>query len=151
MDYHTSEEERRKLFEENHAAKYYSRKLDCGHKPAEPTSLHYNGVPMTTGYGSDGKTGETFCYDCAHDKERELIRKSDKVFAYLSSDGKRVQDWPGGVMSDRVCLLSEGHDNFGGYRVYLRFEFEGTIFSGFAMGRGAYLRAKRTKLKSLWA
>jgi hypothetical protein len=151
MDHCTSEEERRNLFAQNFAKAYYGRKLDCGHKPTAPEHLHPHGMPMTTGYGRDRETGETFCYECAHDKERELVRKSDKVFAYLSSDGKRVQDWPGGVLSDRVCVLSEGRDNFGGERIYLRFEFEGTIFSGFAMGRGAYLRAKRTKLKSLWA
>jgi len=151
MDFTVSDQEKRRLFEENHAAKYYGRKLDCGHKPTAPEHFYNNGIPITTGYGSDRETGETFCFDCAHDKERELIRKSDRVFAYLSSDGKQVQDWPGGTLSDKVRLLSEGHDNFGGYRIYLRFEFEGVIFSGFAMGRGVYLRAKRTKLESLWA
>lgn len=146
-----SEQEKRRLFRENHEAKYYSRTCDCGHKPTAPKHLYDNGIPMTTGYGSDPNTGKTFCFECAHDIERDLIRKSDKVFAYLSSDGKQVHDWPGGVMSDKVLVLSESTDNFGGTRIYLRFEFEGVIFSGFAMGRGVYLRAKRTKLKGLYA
>ncbi len=146
-----SEDERRSLFVANFAKAYYADKLDCGHHRTAPSYLHPHGMPLTTGYGKDKETGATFCYDCAHERERELIRKSDEVFLYLSEDGKEVHDWPGGVMSNKVFILSEHTDNFGGNRTYLRFEFEGTIFSGFAMGKGVYLRAKRTQLKSLYA
>lgn len=149
--HNTSEEERRSLFAQNFADAYYAQKLDCGHKPSAPTHLHPHGMPLSTGYGTDPETGETFCYECATEKEKARIRETGEVFAYLSGDGKSVVNWPGGVLSNRVCVLNECRDNFGGERTYLRFEFEGDIYSGFAMGRGVYLRAKRTKLKSLWA
>lgn len=146
----TSEEERRSLFAQNFADAYYAQELDCGHKPSAPRYLHPHGMPLSTGYGRDPKTGETFCYECATKKEKARIRETGQVFAYLSGDGKCVTDWPGGVLSDRVRVLSESRDNFGGERIYLRFEFEGDIYSGFAMGWGVYLRARKTKLKSLW-
>lgn len=147
----TSEEERRSLFAQNFADAYYAQELTCGHKPSGPKHLYPHGMPLSTGYCTDPNTGKTYCYDCATEREKLRIRETGEVFAYLSGDGKNVVNWPGRVLSNRVCILNECRDNFGGERIYLRFEFEGDIYSGFAMGRGVYLRAKRTKLKSLWA
>lgn len=114
--------------------------LECGH----PESDHSD---ITRGYGRDSE-GNRHCYDCCLEIEKESMRKTGQVFAYHS--GYSVTIWPGNVISNDVYVLSHSMDNFGGERTYLRFMFEGEIWSGFSMGEGMYLRARRTKLKSLY-
>ena len=127
--------------------------LDCGH----PESPHNE---FTTGYGID-QNGKKSCYDCCLESEKESMRKNGTVFAYHGKPKTKppikhfetgtITNWPGGIISDRVLILSHCVDNFGGERTYLRFEFENEIWSGFSMGEGMYLRAKRTKLKELYS
>jgi hypothetical protein len=128
-----------------------SELLDCGHKPSPHNDF-------TTGYGVDDK-GKKSCYDCCLKWEKEQMRKYGNVMAYHSRmktggpgtyEPHAVTLWPGNVISDQVHILSHLTDNFGGERTYLRFVFEGEIWSGFSMGEGTYLRAKRTKLTSLY-
>jgi hypothetical protein len=120
-------------------------KLDCGHE----LSKHRE---YDIGYGIDS-SGKKHCYDCCLEIDKVDMRKFGNVFAYHGEDDKGntiVTNWPGGVISDKVNILSYSRDNFGGKRIYLRFLFEGEVWSGFSMGKGMYLRAKRTKLNGLY-
>lgn len=99
-----------------------TRKLTCGHAPTEPTSFHSNGVPMTTGYART-EDDRTLCYACADDEQRaELLTRSD-VFAYLSSDRKRVTTWTGGTLGTvtRYTVSAGRWSTFGiVHRCYVR-------------------------------
>jgi len=119
--------------------------LDCGHPESEHSEF-------TRGYGKD-KDGKTYCYKCCLKMDKDSMRETGKCFAYhTEKNGKAViSTWPGLVISDKVFVLNNSKDNFGGERTYLRFLFEDEVWSGFSMGVGAYLRAKRTKLKDLHA
>jgi hypothetical protein len=109
---------------------------------------------FTRGYGRDNQ-GKTHCYDCCQKDNLNQIKKTGHVFAYLSKDPDTghlsITNWPGRPLSDTVHILGESRDNFGGERTYLRFLIGDTIYSGFGLGVGMYLRAKRTKLTDLYA
>jgi len=117
--------------------------LHCGH----PVSEH---SPITTGYGVD-KDGNKFCYACCFKEDLKSMRRLGRCMAYLSEDGKKITTWPGEIISDKVLILSKGRDSFGGERTYIRFMFDNQVWSGWGMGHGMYLRAKRTKIESLYA
>ena len=71
---------------------------------------------------------------------------------HSKENGKNVlSSWSGLTISDKVEILNYSTDNFGGKRTYLRFVFDNEIWSGFSMGVGMYMRAKRTKIKELYA
>ena len=112
--------------------------LDCGHAPSP-----HNECSTGTARTEDGRE---ICWKCSHEQERAFMRKHGKTFAYLNSEGTAVTDWPGKPLSDRVRILGTSRDNFGGERTYLRFVFEGEVWSGYAMGRGMYGRFRRTKM-----
>lgn len=87
--------------------------------------------------------------------------KSGKLFAYYTPETDkgnrilhhRISGWFGNSYASGVVRLSSGHDNFGGYRVYLRFRApwdQNRIWSGYAMGNGVYGRFRRTKLTDLY-
>ena len=81
-------------------------------------------------------------------------RKTGKLTAYLSGNGKAVTGWLGNPYSSRIALFSTYRDNFGGERTPLRFVApwdNNKIWSGYAMGRGMYGHFKRTKIKDLWS
>ena len=122
---------------------------DCGHL-SRPHGIW-------VGYATrvNKKTGAetTYCPDCAAEGEREHMRKTGHCFAYhteVKGGAPQVTTWPGNRLDEGVRVLSVGTDNFGGERTYLRFRFEGEIWSGFSMGPGMYLRARRTKIQHLW-
>ena len=117
------------------------KSLDCGHFPS-PHGKHATGTARFN--------NEEMCWDCAYKIEKGDAIKHGNIFAYLSEDGKKVTNWPGMVFSDNLHFLCNMTDNFGGERTYLRFRFNGDVWSGFAMGKGMYLRARKTKLKSLY-
>lgn len=121
-----------------------TQKLDCGHTITVP-----NGS-LATGYGPD-MHGKRHCYDCCHVLELEQIKETGRVFAYLGNDEKTVETWHGSILSDDVRVLSRSRDNFGGERTYLRFRIDGKIYSGFGLGVGMYLRARRTNLGGLYS
>ena len=119
--------------------------LDCGHK--ESAHSEY-----TRGYGTD-KDGKKHCYKCCLEMDKKEMRKTGKCFAYHSKENGKdvISSWPGLTISDKVEILNYSTDNFGGKRTYLRFVFDNEIWSGFSMGVGMYMRAKRTKIKELYA
>lgn len=87
--------------------------------------------------------GQTFCSGGAFVSEGAIV-------AYLDCDGKRITTWHGKTtISDKIRILSERQTNFGtGY--YLRFEHKGFIYSGFCIGKGGIVKARKTKLKTLF-
>lgn len=118
------------------------KKLDCGHFPS-PHGKHTTG---TTHFND-----QEVCWDCAYNIEKRDAIKHGKMLAYLSENRNEITNWTGKAFSTDVCILREMRDNFGGERTYLRFRFNREVWSGFTMGRGMYLRAKRTKLHNLYA
>ena len=119
--------------------------LECGHAESPHSDI-------TRGYGCDAQ-GNRNCYECCQKHDLEQIEETGEVFAYLKNDNgfRTVTGWPGYLISDQVKILSTSRDNFGGERTYLRFRVGNHIYSGFGLGDGMYLRAKRTKLTSLEA
>lgn len=119
--------------------------LNCGHPPTPDPGCG-------TGYATNSN-GERHCYDCAFDQELADVKSTGKIFAYLTEDNGKysIKNWSGRTYTYNVRILSESRDNFGGERTYLRFEIDGHIYSGFGLGVGMYLRAKRTKLGSLYS
>jgi hypothetical protein len=78
--------------------------LSCGHKPTPRTSEHDCG----TGYGTDND-GNTRCYACAEEYERELFKvagdKREPFAAYLKADASgnlTINTWTGGKLADVV-------------------------------------------------
>ena len=81
---------------------------------------------------------------------------SDKyLIAYVSSDGKAITTWNGEVLSSEVRNLGYHYSPFGecnlGKPYYIRFKYLGKIYCGIALGEGCLVRAKVSKLKSLWS
>lgn len=121
-----------------------SRILSCGHNP----SPHHQ---WTTGTAHT-ILGAEICWDCAHKMTLEDMRLHSKATLYLSSDGEKITSWSGRIVSEKVNIIRKSWNNFGGtMRYYVRFEFEGEIWSGAGMGEGMYLNARKTKLKDLKA
>ncbi|GAA2628105.1 hypothetical protein GCM10010411_76730 [Actinomadura fulvescens] len=66
---------------------------DCGHPP-EP-------VPPgggATGYATWSPTGETLCYPCADQRQREELRTAQRAVVYLSDGQMHVTTWTGGLL-----------------------------------------------------
>lgn len=129
---------------------YYSVKLNCGHLPSDPQLVYGTGDPMTTGYGTD-RDGKKYCHECCAQRDIALMKCSGEADLYLSQRGSAlvISTWPGKVISQRVLKLKEWRNNFGDYRVAVRFTFNGEIWSGIGPGPGQYLRCKRTKYARL--
>jgi len=89
--------------------------------------------------------GKKFCADGS-------ILTEDFILAYLSCDGKKVTTWRGQTISDQIYILSKRYcSNMGEDRYYLRFKFNGYIYSGFAICKSGIVKARRTKLDSIWS
>jgi hypothetical protein len=70
--------------------------LDCGHSPTPEN------IAPGWAYGPDN---ETMCYDCATDRDLELIansRPGAKVVYYLGTSGRTITNWPGHTLMPRV-------------------------------------------------
>jgi hypothetical protein len=140
-------------------AEYFGVKLACGHVPASPTGHVWAkcGMPSTTGYGTDPKTGEKLCHECCAERDTSSAMKNGRGFFYLverkAITGKVyvVTTWPGIQVSGHVRILNRWKNNFGDTRVAFRCEFRGEIWSGSGPGEGMYCRIKRTKLADLYA
>lgn len=66
------------------------------------------------------------------------------VMAYMSEDGRKITDWHGHVLTETIQKLGERATNCGtGF--YLRFELNGKTYSGFCLGNGGIIHARRTK------
>lgn len=116
--------------------------LDCGHPPT-PTDHGGTGVA----YDSQGRS---FCYDCANSREAEAFSAADKFTAYLSSDGKNVTTWPGGVLA-RVQQMSNPAVRYtptgGRYETVYSVvrDASGNLWYGQGPGCGMYHRLRRAK------
>ena len=77
--------------------------LDCGHAPSPHSSI-------STGIARD-REGKTYCYECAAITDREAIECGDDIYAYVSSDGKRIITWAG-IELMRVTHNGTAHSGF---------------------------------------
>lgn len=85
-------------------------KLDCGHLPTEHDSKLTNGIARD----SDGKT---MCYACAAQVDIDAIERGETVYAYVSSDGKRITTWPG-IELMRVTYNGTARTGFHGSMIH---------------------------------
>ena len=121
---------------------------DCGHPPTETTGIG-------TGYATD-LAGRTMCYPCADSAQAAEVAASkpgDKFCAYVSSDGRTVTTWTGGVLM-RSVLFGAAHPwsrrSWHETRHYMTaVDVDGRVWSGVgAEGMYAVLRlTKRTETK----
>lgn len=127
---------------------------DCGHE--------YASEGIGTGYARlrsetdtpDGKTlpkDATVCYPCADAMQiAELADGRTSVYAYLSTDGKKVTTWTGGTLMS-VKWLSDADIRYtptGGRheRFYLDAkDVHGKVWHGIGPGRGMYVRMRLAK------
>lgn len=80
--------------------------LDCGHEIGKHE-------PFTSGYATTRDGARKICYVCADAQQREQLKdRSKPVYAYVSSDGKRITTWTGGELM-RIEKASEWRMNFG--------------------------------------
>jgi hypothetical protein len=84
--------------------------LNCGHEPT-PTP---GGIGSGVAYAANGAT---LCYPCADETERAFMASSDRLLAYVSSDGKSVQTWSGGTLATITALWTIGR-GFGRSTIY---------------------------------
>lgn len=91
-------------------------------------------APGGTGYGID-QSGGMHCYSCCHVRDVAQLRDTSKpFFAYLSSDGRAVSNWPGAELG-RVHSLGSSRSGWQGSRVY-RFHVR-DVHGNWWQGRGA--------------
>jgi hypothetical protein len=120
--------------------------LDCGHVLVVPEDTKKSGCGGT-GYGRT-QEGKTRCYTCCLADDILRIARGEPMFAYLSSDGKAVTNWPGGML---MSVTRAWETSAGGFarqttitRVHARDEFGGLWF-GRGPGRGMYIRMRKAK------
>lgn len=71
--------------------------------------------PHTDGHGVVGHAMR--CYACCADHDRaEMFDRSKPFVCYLSSDGRHVTSWPGGILGD-VTWSKESRTGFHGSKV----------------------------------
>jgi len=87
-----------------------------------------------------------------------LINEKHAI-AYLSGEidkprSLRITSWHGMVLSNEVCILNKlivYNGIYSNYLYYLRFKIGDIVYSGTTLGAGMMVRAKATKLKSVWS
>lgn len=114
--------------------------LDCGH----PESLHSS---ITRGYGQD-RDGKRHCYACCLSRELEAMDRDGRINAYLSSDGRHITDWPGGILA---VVMRTTVTDAGGFcrgtqitRVWAQ-DRHGAWWHGRGSGRGMFMRLRRSR------
>lgn len=114
-------------------------KLDCGHDVDATRGLGIGtGVCVTV-------DERRICYNCADDAERESMREGRPALAYLSSDGRNVTTWPGGILG---TVTRETVRTMYGFcrseRTFVRVTaFDGSAWHGSGIGRGCYVRLRK--------
>ena len=93
---------------------------------------------FTPGYALT-QSDEFICYACADDNQRaSLVTGRDgPIYAYVSSDGRRVTTWTGGTLGD-VIEYGESRAGWGGSTI-ARFrvrDVHGQLWTGRGAGRG---------------
>lgn len=113
-------------------------KLDCGH---EPTKTDGPG----TGYARDNE-GRKICYDCASKPDIEAVERGEEIWAYVSSDGKKITTWPG---NELMRVTYNGTARTGWYNseiTYIRaIAPNGRRYYGKNGGNGMVIRMKPNK------
>lgn len=86
--------------------------------------------------------GKQFCAIGAVISEKYIV-------AYLSSDGQKITNWDGTeTLTQQYIKLTDKWTNYGkGF--YIRFKYNGKVYSGFCLGEGALIKARLTKLQYL--
>lgn len=67
-------------------------------------------------YGTNDK-GEIVCQKCEVNDVLQRIENGDKIYGYLSGDGKTITTWPGEVIA-RVLYCGTSPSGFGGRMTY---------------------------------
>src|SRR5690606_2422420 len=77
-------------------------------------------VPLTTGRAVDRETGRTMCYSCADSEQAALVADSTttEFHAYVSSDGKNITTWTGGVLARATARGFSPYGVFGQSPLY---------------------------------
>ena len=110
-------------------------------------------VPIDTGFIEvGGITHEGRRYDALGAKV-----EGDRLFAYVSESpahngGWRITTWNGDVLSTTVRTLNRWSRGgwFATYTYAIRFVYDGSVWSGITAGPGTYVKARRTKLASIY-
>jgi hypothetical protein len=119
-----------------------TRILDCGHAPS-PHDEYTTGTAHTP-------DGREICWACALEQERAELLTIDRIVAYLSTDGRTITTWPGGLLMSNVRIVnrqSRYTPSGGGYeQVWLRAtDVHGQRWYGTSPGPGMYVRLHKGK------
>jgi hypothetical protein len=115
--------------------------LDCGHT-ATPTET---GLGTGVAHATDGKT---LCYECADKAQRADLATSKTFTAYLSSDGKHLTTWSGGILATILYSWERRVGFHGSKRTYFNaVDATGKHWHGTSPGRNMYARMRATKVK----
>lgn len=101
--------------------------------------------PHTDGHGIMGHA--MVCYGCCTEHDRmEMLDRSKPFVCYLSSDGKSVTSWPGGVLG-RVTWRSESRTGWHGSKVtHIRVQdVHGALWHGSNSGNGMCITLRASK------
>lgn len=116
-----------------------ARILDCGHGPTP-------GAKPGTGYAYTSE-GRTLCYACSDEHERQAMSDATGRFlAYVSSDGKSLTTWPGGILA-RVTGHSVSRTGWHGSKVHRWWAVspDGAQWYGSNAGEGMCIGVRRIK------
>jgi hypothetical protein len=84
-----------------------------------------------------GENGETLCYSCCAEIEKQFMRDYGAITLYLNLTAyhtcEEVLNWPG-TLRFKVLECRKGNHNFAGIRRDVWFEFEGWIWHGVQYG-----------------
>lgn len=116
-------------------------KLDCGHFPTETDSKFTNGIARD-------ENGKSYCYPCASQPDIDAVERGEAVFAYVSSDGKKITTWPG-IDLMKVTYNGTAPTGFYGASIsYIRAVApNGREYYGKNGGNGMWIRMKPRKVK----
>lgn len=131
--------------------------LDCGHLSLPPDPS----IGGASGYAV--RPDQTrICYACADESEREALKTSDKIFAYLSDAvtepkhgttirPSEITTWTGGHLMSIVSIVWRrvGFCDVTGRRPMSAFitarDVHGAVWIGRSPGHGMYARMRRAK------
>lgn len=85
--------------------------LNCGHLP----------TPSGIGTGVAHFRGNTYCYPCAEEREREEIATARRYTAYVSADHKRLTTWTGAELAEITRYVVRDQVAPGGQRYRMRY------------------------------
>ena len=94
------------------------------------------------------RNGTKVCNSCALREEIRHVENDDKIFAYLSSDGRRITDWKGNTLA-KVTAKWEVPNNWARkLTCVIATTNNGRELCGGGPGSGMYVRLLPTKIKT---